>query len=230
MKLYTVKGKHDGFGAQYQAVMSGIAICHYRNLVYYHTPFIKMEHDADVECMNEFIGIKNTYVLCENDIIIPHKWSDEVHYSEKPSIYYTDAVLEIIRNFYYSTIKPNIIVDIVIHIRRGDVTFEKYPNRYTENTVYISIINKLKILYPNRIITIVSEGSLEDFKDFPSGCNYILNKDICISFHTLVIANILIMSKGAFSYCAAILNRNIIYYQDFWLHPLDNWSNFRELT
>ena len=30
-KVYTITGKTDGFGAQYHAIMSGIAICKYKN-------------------------------------------------------------------------------------------------------------------------------------------------------------------------------------------------------
>ena len=33
-KVYTITGKTDGFGAQYQAIMSGIAICKYKNYEY----------------------------------------------------------------------------------------------------------------------------------------------------------------------------------------------------
>jgi hypothetical protein len=31
MMALTIRGKNDGFGAQYQAVMSGIAFCHAKN-------------------------------------------------------------------------------------------------------------------------------------------------------------------------------------------------------
>ena len=41
---YTITGKTDGFGSQYQAIMSGIAYCYYNNYEYIHTPIIKMEH------------------------------------------------------------------------------------------------------------------------------------------------------------------------------------------
>jgi hypothetical protein len=61
-QCYTIKGKEDGFGAQYQAIMSGIAYCIYKKYVYVHTPFTKIEHDCDVEKANDFIGIKNNTI------------------------------------------------------------------------------------------------------------------------------------------------------------------------
>ena len=44
---YTIKGKNDGFGAQYQAIMSGIALCKYKNYNYIHTPMKEIAHDTD---------------------------------------------------------------------------------------------------------------------------------------------------------------------------------------
>ena len=42
---YTITGKKDGFGAQYLAIMSGIAYCKYKNYNYVHTPIKNMEHN-----------------------------------------------------------------------------------------------------------------------------------------------------------------------------------------
>ena len=136
---YTIKGKTDGFGAQYQAILSGIAYCNYEKYVYVHTPIKQMEHNVDVSKANEFIGINTTH----NDIckIEEQPFSESVHFSETPSIYYTDKVLKYIRECYYSTEKPSIgLIDIAIHIRRGDVNKNKNQNRYTDNSYYREII------------------------------------------------------------------------------------------
>ena len=60
MKTLTIKGKCDGFGAQYQAIMSGIAYSNYMNYKYIHTPFQKIAHDGNVEELNKFIGIPSS--------------------------------------------------------------------------------------------------------------------------------------------------------------------------
>ena len=55
MKTLTIKGKCDGFGAQYQAIMSGIAYCNYMNYTYIHTPLQKIAHNGNPAKLNEFI-------------------------------------------------------------------------------------------------------------------------------------------------------------------------------
>ena len=155
---YTITGKTDGFGSQYQAIMSGIAYCYYNNYEYIHTPIIKMEHllDTEVDKINKFIGIESDNSISEkileeqkeiilnknynnNDTII-ERFSSDVHNSKTPSIYYTEPVINKIIDFYYSTSKPTIDIDIAIHIRRGDVDIDKHPDRYTSNKEYINII------------------------------------------------------------------------------------------
>ena len=44
MTKYTISGKSDGFGAQYQSIMSGIAYCNYMNYQYIHTPMKILSH------------------------------------------------------------------------------------------------------------------------------------------------------------------------------------------
>lgn len=234
--FYTIKGKVDGFGAQYQAVMSGITYCEFNNYIYVHTPFSRMEHNVNVNELNKFIGVNNDKLISNNllptkdDTIIAQHYNETVHYEKKPSMYYTDKTLKIIKDYYYSTEKPKIDnIDIAIHIRRGDVD-EKLWNRYTENKIYINIINSLKTKYPNYNITIFSEGKLDDFKDFNlEDNNFKLNLEIKETFHSLVNAKILVTSKSSFSYSAALLNENTVYYMDFWHKALDNWLDVNTL-
>lgn len=222
---YTIKGKCDGFGAQYQSILSGISYCAYKNYIYIHTPFTQMEHNIDINKANEFIGIhSNLEIYDSNCKIIEKKYELEVNSCRKPSIYYTDKVLEYIRKCYYSSEKPHIgLIDIAIHIRRGDVT--KGNKRYTDNNFYAKIIQKLKIKYPTYTITVFSEGNYNDFNNLglEEKC-FKLNTDIFETFHSLVCAKVLIQSFSSFSYCAGILNQNKVYHYDgFWHNKLDHW-------
>jgi hypothetical protein len=233
-KYYTTKGRIDGFGCQYQSIMSGIAISEYRNYNYIHTPFVTMEHDVDVDKLNEFIGIPITdisNILIEN--MIHEKYSDEVNYASRPSIYYTNSVIKKIKGWYYNTKKPEIDkIDVAIHIRRGDVSENgTHRERFISNDTYLKVINSLKIKYPNYNIHIYSEGNLDDFKEINiDGITFHLNEDIMKTFHSFVTAKILVLSISSFSYAAAIINSNTVYYYDFWHKPLDNWLNFEELS
>jgi hypothetical protein len=236
-QVYTIKGKVDGFGSQYQAMMSGIAICDYKNYIYFHTPFNEMEHDVNIDILNKFIGINNNRSEIKdlssieiNNMIIEMQ-SEDVHWSETPSMYYTPEVVTKIRDWYYSTEKPNVgNIDIAIHIRRGDVSLNNPQYRYTDNNIYIKLINLLQIKYPFYNILIFSEGHIDDFKELNLPKKHFkLNEDITKTFHSLVSAKILITAKSSFSICAAILNKNIVYYQDYWHKPLDYWLNINSL-
>ena len=68
---YTIAGKTDGFGAQYNAILSGLAFCeHDPDHNYIHTPFYSVSHGwgweknepesswkKRTDGLNEFIGI-----------------------------------------------------------------------------------------------------------------------------------------------------------------------------
>jgi hypothetical protein len=235
-QFYTLKEIHDGFGANYQRVMSLIAYCNYNNFIYVHTPFTKLEHGADPNKMNIFIGINNDKLICDkslptnDDTILKVSYPKEVHYSIRPSIYYTDKVVQIIRDYYFNSPKPVIeSIDIAIHIRRGDV-IQSNTKRYTENDIYKRIIVSLKNKYPTYNILIFSEGKFEDFKDIGlENDHFRLNTELEVTFHSLVCAKILVMAKSSFSYSSAILNKNIVYYSDFWHKRLDDWLEIKML-
>jgi hypothetical protein len=204
--------------------MSGIAYANNKGLTYVHAPFEKMSHDVDINILNDFIGLRSESHKMDN--IKTEHYSKEVHCSNKPSEYYTSPVLKILRDAYYSTKKPNISPpEIAMHIRRGDVDAIKYPTRFTDNKENKRIIDILKEKYPDYNITLFSEGKESDFNDLlSSNVTLKLNGDITETFHSLVSAKVLVTAKSSLSYSAAILNENIVYYQDFWHKPLDHWN------
>lgn len=223
MKTLTIKGKCDGFGAQYQAIMSGIAYCNYMNYKYIHSPFQKMAHDGNPEKLNEFIGISSPSYETNVDMTV--KCCGEVHFSKNPDMYYNIHVISILQKYYYSTPKPNIIIpNIAVHIRRGDVN-ENNEKRYTTNDQYKEILSFLLEKYPYDTITIFSEGKIDDFHELQQErVHFKLNDSIEESFHSLVTAKVLVMAKSSFSYSAALLNQNIVYYIPFWHKPLKKWK------
>jgi hypothetical protein len=228
---YTIKGCFAGFGMQYLCILSGIVYCKYKNYVYIHTPFIFIDLCLDVAKANNFIGIKQNFELYDNNCELIEK-KGEIEVIKTPSIYFTNDVLEYIRGCYFKAEKPVIgPIDIAIHIRRGDVSKEENSERYTDNSFYVEIIKKLKVKYPTYTITIFSEGKYEDFNDLGLEENCLkLNVDIFETFHSLVCSKVLIQSLSTFSYCAGIINENIVYYHDsFWCKKLDNWLKLSDL-
>lgn len=232
---YTIRGKRDGFGAQYQAILSGIAYCEKTNSTYVHTPFQKIAHGCNASRANNFVGIHTQPPKAGLSKIVAKKYFHEVHYCENPSNYYNEQVLGNLRQFYYRNEKPFVgDIDIAIHIRRGDVDKHKQQyisKRYTDNDVYIQFIQQLKRKYPEYTIVIFSEGKYSDFKHFGLGEHcFRLNLDMFETFHSLVSAKVLVQAKSSFSYCAGLLNANTVYWMNgFWHKKLDHWLETNSL-
>ncbi len=245
--LYTIHGKTDGFGSQLQACFSLIAYCYYKNYTYIHTPFYQMHHNDEninnfPNYMNNFINFESKFINVnqisnyETSILKKFKEGYFVHGSLNPEYFYNNNVLNLFREIYYSNSKPNIPTfdntkkNIAIHIRRGDVNPQKYPSRFISNQIYIDLIKKIDLL--NTLIHIFSEGKPEDFKDifesFPENKFILhLNENIQLTFHSMVKADILLISKSSFSYCAALLNENTIIANlitSWWHKPLKHWK------
>ena len=240
-KTYAITPIHnDGFGSQYLAKISGMAWCYYHRDThhYIHTPFTSISHNTLAKEMNEFIGVPLASAELRNPkkINIIEKYNEKVLWSKTPENFYTEPFLNIIRKYYNSTKKPDIneLSEIAIHIRRGDVhknAIAKIKCRFTDNNFYKQLIQYFLIKYPSYKITIYSEGTPNDFKDliFDDNVSLCLNTDTKTTFHYLVSSKILVTAISSFSYAAALLNTNTIYYVDFWHSPLPNWINCKKI-
>ena len=174
---YTIRGKTDGFGSQYGAILSGIAFCeHSPDYNYIHTPLKSVSHgwrDKTNE-LNEFIGIPNG-VGSNVKIHTSQKHGNKNVYSDRqPSNWYDEKTLAKIRGYYWSTPKPqNCEQDIVVHIRRGDINVSERlqkdgrnahkgdaKKRYTGNEWYRDRIPWVASKYPDSYtIAVHSEGN-----------------------------------------------------------------------
>lgn len=189
----------------------------------------------------------------EKTKIQPVKEGMFVHGSYHPEFFYNESVLAKIRDIYYSTPKPDVkkelnyddkAVNIAVHIRRGDVDAKKYPTRFTANSVYIDLITKIlkssqlqQLRQPQSqpekqvAIHIFSQGKDDDFKDivekFPElNIGLHINTNIQTTFHGMVSADMLVLGKSSYSYCAALLNKNITVANlitNWWHKPLKQW-------
>ena len=191
--------------------------------------------------MNRFVNLEhkyrsyNTLSSYEKSKIYKFREGYLVHGSFKPDFFYNKEVLKKLRDCYYSNKKPDLSniylkdkFHIAIHIRRGDVSNTTHASRYTSNIEYINLLKNIKIPTNDFVIHIFSQGNVNDFKEFNSLKNikYHLNTNIEETFHCLVKADLLIICKSSFSYCAALLNENKVngtIIKDWWHKPLKCW-------
>ncbi|NGX32740.1 MAG: hypothetical protein K1060chlam4_00790 [Candidatus Anoxychlamydiales bacterium] len=146
--------------------------------------------------------------------------------------YYNKDVRDYLKKKYYSTEKNiipyfrNDVVNVAVHVRRGDVGIGRNCSaRWSCDEHYLSIMNEIRKKYSNVFFHVYSEGGEQEFVKFKSRDTLLhLNEDIKMTFHALVTADILITSKSAFSFSAALLSDGIIYYTKFWYPKLCHWN------
>tara|TARA_Y100000389_G_C17312594_1_gene438766 strand:- start:158 stop:925 length:768 start_codon:yes stop_codon:yes gene_type:complete len=241
-KLITVTGKTDGFGSQIQAQYSAIAYCIYKNYQFVYTPMYKMQHDCDCNVMDKFANVSHIFTNInkltpfQKTQVIEVKEGPIVHGSSHPEFFYTHKVRQIFRECYYSTPKPELDfykpeskINVAVHIRRGDVTDKRNPSRFTSNSDVIILLKKTSIDLEKSTIHIFSEGDEDDFveikKEYPK-VQFHLSTDVQTTFHALVRADYLFISKSSFSYSAALLNEgtvNATLIKSWWHKPLKSW-------
>ena len=128
------------------------------------------------------------------------------------------------------------LFNIVVHIRRPNSHDQDMNHSiiyYNFNDHYIlSLIDAVVKKYTaesshikdNVRVHIVSQGPSEQFEIYKS-MGYILrlNESIEDTFLLMTFADALITAKSSFSYIAAYLNKNDVYYTKFWHNPLRHW-------
>ena len=248
---YTIRGKTDGFGCQYNAILSGLAFCeHDPDYNYVHTPFRSVSHGwrDRVDELNEFIGIPDG--RSGKKIHKSQRCNRTVFNDNRPSVWYDAKTLKKIRDYYWSTAKPRSCKqDIVVHIRRGDVQPDgngaDRRKRYTGNEWYRDRIPRIASMYPEGYtIAIHSEGEMAEFESIMEGWSTsLINRttwklgkywkhdiefDLTTALHDMITAKVLVQSKSGFSYVAGILSEGDVFYHagsknSGQRYPLDHW-------
>ncbi|MFZ1975368.1 MAG: hypothetical protein WAU89_21165 [Candidatus Acidiferrales bacterium] len=119
------------------------------------------------------------------------------------------------RRKYYLNKSPRTTdeLTVAVHIRRGDVSADN-PDYFTSTETIVrtltaveSMLNAHKVKYRIRAF---SQGQRADFADFSRlGVELFLDVDAVWTMQELIEADILIMAKGCFSYCAALISDGI---------------------
>ena len=126
------------------------------------------------------------------------------------------------------------VTQIVVHARRGDVSpCNKKLKRYLPNQYYLQVLDEF-IPRDGRPyhVTIFGESfsfsnPLEPWTDFSSRKHTTLqlDTDVRMVWHSIMTADVFIMSKSAFSMVPALFNtRGRVVYTPYWNEPLLEWT------
>jgi len=113
---------------------------------------------------------------------------------------------------------------VAIHIRRGDVSSNWNLDRFTSNEQILGFVSRIRQACDRPVdLHVYSVGPREDFREFGDEFTLHLDEDAQETFRDLVQADILLMAKSAFSYCAALISRGVVVYEPFWSPPKSDW-------
>jgi hypothetical protein len=239
----TVDERVDGFGAQFQTIICCILLAENTGNEYIHRRIRSMEHnynnDPDYLSKAELLmNVSNNYTTISYDDKVPENM---ISYTPQVIIYNfelhmnrllnSESLIKLKTNFWKNknrNIFNNDAFNIAIHIRSTnlhDITLESV--RSTPLRYYFNVIERIKrnVISSKQIIFhIYSQNDISDYDEFDKeGVCFHLNENISDTFIGLVAADILVTSKSAFSYSAAILSDGIIYYQPFHQPPGEKW-------
>ena len=117
---------------------------------------------------------------------------------------------------------------IVVHIRRGDVTPCCSEQRYSPNSLYLSLIEKYNPDKSCKVEIYSQSKSFENFEDFASrGYTLHLDGDPMDAARALLTSKVAILSKSSFSMVSAVLRDQTygkVVYTPFRHSPLKGWD------
>lgn len=122
-------------------------------------------------------------------------------------------------------------LNIAIHVRRGDVTRDGTPKRFTSGEKIAATIQRIeKVLESDDYeIYLFSVEKYDDLENLESEKITLIHEmDIFDVLDHLIHADILVSSKSTVGYISAMASKGLIIYEPFWHSPLQGWINMEE--
>lgn len=116
--------------------------------------------------------------------------------------------------------------NIAIHMRRGDVTINRWTERFTSSQCIYNLRNYMRIFFRKAKprFYIFSSSYDDDLKNLESEDTQIItNTDVFFVLDHLIYSDCLVMAKSSMSYIAGMLSRGVVLYQPFWSTCLPHW-------
>lgn len=227
--------RDDGFGGQYQTIIFSIIYSEIVNKEFVYSPFKKMEHNYNNDL--DFLDKKEKLI----NILENYKTINEVNNYDitSPEIYKIieaniDKCVEMdsfkkAKNLFFEN-KPRKIkedkLNVSVHIRRANPHDNGQTYGYTGDEYFLNCLDKIRKEYKqDKIFHIYSQGNINSFEKYKSDDTiFHLNEKLEDTFYDLTTSDVLVMSKGSFSYMAGLLCDGDIYYLPFWHTKLNKWK------
>lgn len=225
-----------------------------RGVTYVHTPIRSMEHQESISSQRlqqfeDFLNLGHEEVSIYNvtdreDIRgegFCHAWTEQhLHLME---IFRGELQRKFMANKQFLKMETSkaagktavaTIVEVHVHMRRGDVSQQTNSDRYVPVENYIKILELLEQgLREHALgmqVHIHSEGKPKepDFvrlkREFSAVLH--LNEDVLQTFYALAAAPIFVMGRSSFSSVAAMYNQGLVIYTPFTHGPLPSFLVF----
>ena len=245
----TNKSLHDGFGSQYQHIISTLLICYKNNYEFIYTPIRKMEHNYNgendfIERVEKAMNLKPHFSLVNEDTTeeqlreqgirvydMDAKYVIDNHIHE----YATPEALQPIKTMFWANKnrekalifqnEDTSVKHVAVHIRRPNAHDNRLLGSDTPDDYYLGVIQRIRETYDFPMqFHIYSQGDLSMFSRYIAPDTvFHLNEDLISTFVAFVAADILVTSFSSYSYIAAFLSDGIIYYHPFWHPPMKHW-------
>jgi hypothetical protein len=246
----TCLGKTDGGGSQVLAILGVAAFAKFFGGEFIHTPMSFIEHCPRKQTMTEYCASWETVIdrfafkkrsveefvhYSLIDFLIDFllfrtrgKWISlgNIHYvtDAHPEIFYSISLNQEVQDKVEDSKK---LINICVHVRRGDVKPEgQHAIRFTSDQEVRKNIEFVRTAIQQKsTVHIITQKPSSGFREKFKDCTIVNVNDPIKALLLLVESDILIMSKSQFSYVAALLSKNKIFYDPYWQKPLPHWSN-----
>ena len=243
-KYYYFKDRKDGFGAQFQTLLTTLLFCEYNKLNFLYRGINSIEHNYEndpnyINEIDELMNIKNNYnyeknmdttniVMTEITLQFRNLFDTNLDkYLASPGmVRYKEIFWKNKNRNVYDNGKMN----IAVHIRNYCTEFDVSCGRVNLPLDYYFNVMKLirKRYNKDMIFHIYSIGNPDDFKKLENpDVVFHINENISKTFIGMVAADALIMSRSSLSYVAAFLSDGDKYYAPFWHPPAKHWFVFK---
>jgi hypothetical protein len=237
MTTFTTNPRTDGFGAQFQNIIVDILYTKIHTNNTYVFPDIKSfghNYDKDPLFTQKLIDYMNLkpHFPNTNNIANPSCYDDRTYSFCENNLSYilqSTAFKELQNMFFENKQTPfdTNFFNVAVHIRRHNQEDIRIAGTDTPDHYYLNLIQHFRRNYKGQKplkFHIYSQGPSSNYSMYVSNdTEFHLNEFVLDTFNGLVFADGLIASSSSFSYIAAILNKGIIYYKQFWHKPANHW-------